>query len=172
MGLRICACSGFLRFTRSVYATRKGVNFGLPARGLVHLDAGPGAARDPVVERPAPAADRATRLRGPEGRGAVEPGREPAPFGELPVEVVHDLVPEQIAAAMALVEHDRVIEERLDEKDLSADEAAEPLHGIEDSREQAEAPAHLPGGQAILGSAHLLIDIAREGAEERVAPVA
>src|SRR2546428_11223476 len=63
MGLRTWACSGFLRFTRSVYATWKSVNVRPQPDRLVHLHTAPGASRDPVVERPAPAAHRATRFR-------------------------------------------------------------------------------------------------------------
>src|SRR3989441_8086897 len=144
MGLRTCACSGFLRFTRSVYSTWKCVHVRPPSGRPIHLDPAPGAPRHPVVEGPAPAADRATRFRRTERCGAVEPGREPAPLGELRVEALHDLAAEEIAAAMPLVEHGRVIEERLDEIDVGADQAAEPVHGVEHAREQAEPPADLP----------------------------
>ena len=45
MGLRTWACSGFLRFTRSVYATWKSVNVRPQPDRLVHLHTAPGASR-------------------------------------------------------------------------------------------------------------------------------
>src|SRR6266571_3701645 len=143
MGLRTWACSGFLRFTRSVYATWKSVNVRPQPDRLVHLHTAP-CARGPGWTSPPRSACRKRVARCAERCGAVEPRREPAPLGELRVEAVHDLAAEEIAAPMPLVQHGRVIEERLDEVELGADQAAEPVHGLEHAREQAEPPACPP----------------------------
>src|SRR5215813_15433706 len=95
MGLRTVAWRGFLRFTESVYATREGVDAGGAARRAVHLHASPRAGRDAVVERPAPAPDRARRVGRAERRGAVETRGERTRGLEPVVDRLHHLRSEE-----------------------------------------------------------------------------
>src|SRR5438093_9510461 len=103
----------------SIRAAGERVDAGVAAVGLVHLDAVPGGAGDPVMERPAPAAHGALRPRLAEGRRAVERRAERSPLGEARVDQLHDLAAHEVAAAPALVEDRRVVEERLDEEQLA-----------------------------------------------------
>src|SRR6185295_15210731 len=142
----------------------------MTAGGLVHLDAAPGMAGHAVVERPAPAAHGEPRPRRAERRGAVEAPGERAGLGELIVDALHDLAAHDVAAAAALVEDGRVVEERVDEVEVLADDPAEGLHALEHTGEHAQAAADLPRREAVAHRARLLVQVARRGAEQRVAP--
>src|SRR5438876_3813360 len=140
-----------------------------PGRAI-HLHAAPRARRQPVVECPAPPSDGPPGLGRAKGGGAVEGRGKRATLGEAVVDRLHHLAPEQVAAALTLVEDSRVVEERLDEIELRAHESAEAVHAVEDARQEPEPPPDLTGRQSVPERPHLFVDVAGEGAEERVAP--
>ena len=90
---------------------------------------------------------------------------------ELPVDRLHQLAAEQVVAAVPLVEKRRVVEERLHQEEVLAEEVAEVLHGLEDAAEEAEAGPHLPGREPRGGRAPLLAKVSRQRAEERLLTV-
>ncbi len=123
------------------------------------------------MNRPA-AAPHAGREAGAAKRcGIVEPCTQHPPGGESGVDLLHTLAAKQVVAAAALVEDRRVIEERLHEVELAAEQPAEGVHALQHSYEHAQTSPHLAGTQAGVERAHLLADVAGRRAEERVLAV-
>jgi len=123
------------------------------------------------MDGPAPPADRLVEPGLTEGRGAIEATTEPAARRELCVDRLHEVPAEQVVAAVPLVEERRVIEERLHEKQILAEQAAELPHRVEHPAEEPEPRADLTRSEPGSNGPTLLGKVPGQRAEERVLSV-
>src|SRR3990172_1962958 len=139
--------------------------------GLEHLHLAPGPLQNPIMYRPASSPHGRLTAWLAERRAAVELHGKRSPRRKAPLGLVHQLPSEEIPAAVSLVNNSRMIEERLDQKEIHAEQPAELFHALEHAPEQTETAPDLPWREPGLERAQLLREIPADTAEERVLPI-
>src|SRR5206468_10339443 len=91
---------------------------------------------------------------------------------ELPMDLLHQLAAEEVAAAVPLVAEGGVVEKRLDQEHFLPKETTKVLHGVEDSPEEAQAAAYLTGGEPRPEGPLLLVEVPGDRPEQGVLAVA
>src|SRR5437899_4805551 len=142
----------------------------------VHLDPTPPSpvegGEDAVVDRPATPADRPIEAPLAKCGGAIEGGVKAPSRVELPMNLLHQLAAEEVAAAVPLVTEGGVVEERLNQEHFLPKETTKVLHGVADAPEEAQAAAHLAGGEARPEGPLFLFEVPGDRPEQGVLAVA